>query len=162
MTTRPRDPRSPRRALAVAWLTVVTFGCGLGRESSPESALAAFVTDLDRARLDPAARREAFAHLSARARGDLKVRASRASQVSGWALHPWDMIAPGRIRWRIRFDRNLLRARVAGDRAVVTAQGLSGGVADVPMVREGGRWLVDLDLPPMQASEDARTPAPRP
>ncbi|MEZ4392757.1 MAG: hypothetical protein R3A48_16830 [Polyangiales bacterium] len=152
--------RNTLRRLAAASLVVAACGCGLGREASPESALVAFVGDLDRARLDPAARRAAYEHLSARARGDLQARASRASQVSGWALHPWDMIAPGRIRWRIRFDRNLLRARVSGDRAVVTAQGLSGGVADVPMVREGGRWLVDLDLPPMQASDDPRAPAP--
>lgn len=149
----------PRTALA---LLVALTGCARESVRSPEESVAAFVADLDRARVDPAARRAAYEHLSQRSRSALQDRASRASQVSGWALQPWEMIAPGRIRWRIRFDRSLLRARVSGDRAVVTARGLSGGVADVPLVREGERWRVDLDLPPMQESPGTEPASARP
>lgn len=155
---------APTRPLLSALLVASSLAgaCTGDPSRTPEGAVVAFVSDLDRARLDPAARRDAYGHLSARSKEALQGRANRASQVSGWALNPWDMIAPGRIRWRIRFDRNLLRARVAGDRAVVTAQGLSGGVADVPLVREEGLWRVDLDLPPMQEAAEAERPFPTP
>lgn len=136
--------RAERLALLLA-----LAGCGRGDDPSPEETVFGFVAALDRARLDPAKRRAAHDYLSARSRAALAARASRASQLSGWELKPWDMLAPGRVRWRIRFDRDAMRARVAGDRAVVTARGISGGVADVPLVREEGRWRVDLDLPPM-------------
>jgi hypothetical protein len=147
---------------AALWALLLA-GCAGDPTRTPEGAVTAFVADLDRARQEPTARRAAFEHLSARSRSALQARASRASQVSGWALQPWEMIAAGRIRWRIRFDRSLLRTRVSGDRAVVTAQGLSGGVADIPLVREGERWRVDLDLPPMQEPTRAEEPpAPPP
>lgn len=126
------------------------------RSGSPEDAVARFVADLDRARLDPAARRLAFEHLSNRSREALRARASRASQVSGWAVEPWEMLAPGRVRFRIRFDRARLHARVAGDRAVVTARGSAGGVADIPLVFEDARWRVDLDIPPMRSGGSNR------
>jgi hypothetical protein len=140
-------------------LALALAGCG-GDDPSPEQAAFAFVTAMDRARLDPSKRREAHDQLSARARAALAERASRAAQLSGWELRPWEMLAPGRVRWRLRFDRDALTARVSGDRAVVTARGIGGGVADIPLVREEGRWRVDLDLPPMAEGRREGRPAP--
>lgn len=130
-------------------LGLLAGGCGGGDDRAAADAVFGFVSALDRARLDPSKREEVYGYLSARSRAALANRASRASQLSGWELHPWDMLAPGRVRWRLRFDRDALTARVSGDRAVVTARGSTGGAADVPLVREEGGWRVDLDLPPM-------------
>lgn len=146
------------RARTLALLLALS-ACGRGADPSPEDTVFTFVADLDRARLDPAKRRAVHEHLSARTRAALASRASRASQLSGWELKPWDMLAPGRVRWRLRFDRDALSARVSGDRAVVTARGIGGGVADIPLVREEGRWRVDLDLPTMV--EGHGEPSPR-
>lgn len=145
------------RTKALALLLALS-ACGRGDDLSPEETVFTFVAYLDRARLDPAKRRAAHDYLSARTRAALATRASRASQLSGWELKPWDMLAPGRVRWRLRFDRDALSARVAGDRAVVTARGIGGGVADIPLVREEGRWRVDLDLPPMLEGRAEATP----
>lgn len=138
-----------RASSALLALALALAGCGRGDDPSAEETVFAFVSALDRARLDPSVRRGAYEHLSSRARAALTARASRASQLSGWELKPWDMLAPGRVRWRIRFDRDALTSRISGDRAVVTARGQTGGVADVPLVREEGRWRVDIDFPPM-------------
>ncbi len=131
--------------LAVA----LALGCERPSSASPEETVTAFVAALEQARTDPAQRRRVYDLLSADAQRSLTERARRASQVSGWELKPWEMLAPGRMRLRVQVDPELMTTRVSGERAVVTARGRAGGAADVPLVREGSAWRVALDLPPI-------------
>jgi hypothetical protein len=141
----------PARPAALA-LALALAACDAARPANtPAGAVAAFVSAVESAERDPAQRRRVYELLSQRARAGLDERAARASQVSGRTLAPWEMIAPGRLRLRVSVAPDALTARESGDRAVVTARGRAGGVADVPLVREGGRWRVDLALPPIVA-----------
>lgn len=131
-------------------LAASVTGCRRAPEDTPEIALTEWVTAMNASRSDIEARQRAYERLSLAARASLTDRAARASQLSGRDLHPWEMLAPGRFAMRFAFDPDGLSTRVEGDRATVTARGQQGDRADVPMVREGGHWHVDLVLPPMQ------------
>jgi hypothetical protein len=144
-TERRRGCAAAASLLAVA----LALGCERSSSASPEETVAAFVAALEQARSDPAQRKRVYDLLSAGAQHSLSERARRASQVSGWELKPWEMLAPGRMRLRVQVDPELMTTRVSGERAVVTARGRAGGAADVPLVREGSAWRIDLDLPPI-------------
>ncbi len=136
------------RALALCF----ALGCAREREpATPAETVAAFTSALEQSAGDPLARRRVYALLSQRAKDSLEQRAARASQVSGRTFEAWEMLSPGRVKMHIQFDPGALTVRVAGARAVVTARGRAGGVADVPLVLEEGRWRVDLALPPAVA-----------
>lgn len=138
-------------------------GCRGDADPSPEETVTRFARAVDQARREPSQRAAVYELLSSRAQEALTERAQQASQVSGWELAPWEMLAPGRMRLRIDVEPSGMSSRVSGARAMVTARG-QGGVADVPLVREGGRWRVDLELPPISeirpGDRDGR-PAPR-
>ena len=53
--------------------------------------------------------------------------------------------------WWLPHSGQGVRTRISDDRAVVTVRGVAGGVADVPLVREGGRWRIDLSFPSVEA-----------
>lgn len=137
-----------RRLVAAAVLAVA---CNHAPGEAPEATVEAFVRAAQWARTDNTARQRLYDLLSQRAQDALTHRAQQASQLSGWELQPWEMIAPGRVRLRLEFDPAMMAARVSEDRAVVTVRGATGGVADVPLVREGGRWRIDLGLPTVEA-----------
>lgn len=139
-------------ARAAALLALALTACDAARAAdTPAGAVSAFAAAVEAAERDASQRRRVYDLLSQRGRVALEERADRASQVSGRLMEPWEMIAPGRIRLRLTPSPDALTARENGDRAVVTARGRAGGVADVPLVREGGRWRVDLALPPISA-----------
>lgn len=144
-------------------MCVALAACRGDADPSPEQTVTRFAQSVDAARRDPSQRPAVYELLSQRAQEALTERAQQASQVSGWELAPWEMLAPGRMRLRIDIEPAGMTSRVTGTHAVVTARG-SGGVADVPLVREGGRWRIDLDLPPIAeirpGDRDGR-PAPR-
>jgi hypothetical protein len=143
-------PRLPAALCLVAALAA----CESSRPANtPAATVAAFASAVEAAERDGTQRRRVYELLSQRGKAALDERAARASQVSGRALDPWDMIAPGRLRLRLTVSTDSLTARESGERAVVTARGRAGGVADVPLVREGGRWRIDLALPPIAAPE---------
>ena len=148
------------KGIGVASVLLVALGaaCSRSRNTSPEETVQAFVAAMEQSRSEPAQRRRAFEYLSEAAQAGLAVRAQRASQLSGHEFEPWEMLAPGRWQLRFQFDPETLMARVEGSRAVVTVRGVTGGVADVPLVREGDRWRVDLDLPPMTSDRPLRDP----
>lgn len=108
----------------------------------------AFARAVESARQDPQHRRRVYELLSQRGKDALVQRAQLASQVSGWLQQPWEMLAPGRIRLRVAVEPSGMTARVDGARAWVTVRG-TGGMAEVPLVREEGAWRVDLAVPPM-------------
>lgn len=137
----------------VAILALFVFtACGAARsDTSPTEAVTTFAAAVEAAERDSTQRRRVYELLSQRGRRALDERAARATQVSGRPMAPWEMIAPGRIRLRFLPSSDGMTVHVDGDRAVVTARGRRGGVADVPLVREGGRWCVDLALPPIVA-----------
>ena len=142
-------------------LAVLSVACGHSEAPTPEATVTAFVSAMESARSDPAQRQRAYELLSERARRSLAERAQRASEVSGWELHPWEMLAPGRWQPRIEFDPEGLSVRVMGDRAVVTARGRGGGAAEVPLVREGRVWKLDLVLPAMESIHPGDSPQVR-
>lgn len=136
-----------RRALLACALAAA---CVREREPvTPGETVAAFVAALEASAGDPGARRRVYALLSSRAKAGLDARAARASQVSGRSFEAWEMLAPGRVRMLLQFDPGTIRTQVQGERAIVSVRGRSGGSADVPLVREEGRWRVDLELPPV-------------
>lgn len=146
-----RRPRMSRVLfVSLVHMLALEAGCARDPRSTPEDALASWVSAMQASRSDLGARRHAFELLSAHARASLGERAARASQLSGREIQPWEMLAPGRFAMRFAFDRTALRTRIQGEHATVTVFGPAGEYADVPMVREDGRWRVDLDLPPMQ------------
>ncbi|MBL8679610.1 MAG: hypothetical protein JNK05_10615 [Myxococcales bacterium] len=139
--------RSGGLIIALALMVLVSVGCDRPQDETPEDALSAWVAAMNGSRGDPSTRRRAYDLLSQRTRENLARRAAVAAQLSGREVKAWEMLAPGRFALRFSFDRQALRARVEGDRAVVIARGPRTEVAEVPMVREEGRWRVDLALP---------------
>ena len=135
------------------WAAVLALvaACNHAPGQTPEATVEAFARAAQTARTDNTARQRMYELLSQRAQDALTERAQQASQLSGWELQPWEMIAPGRIRMRLDFDPSNMATRVSDERAVVTVRGATGGVADVPLVREGGRWRIDLIFPTVEA-----------
>jgi hypothetical protein len=123
--------------------------CGRDPQATPEGALAAWVAAMNDSRTDITARRRAYDLLAQPARASLAERAARASQLSGREIQPWEMLAPGRFAMRFDLGPEGLQASVQGERATVIVRGPAGERAEVPMVREGERWRVDLALPAM-------------
>lgn len=136
---------------AAAALLALAMACNRAPGQTPEATVEAFARAAQSARNDNTARQRMYELLSQQARDALTDRAQQASQLSGWELRPWEMLAPGRTRMRLDFDPSHMSARVSRDRAVVTVRGVMGGVADVPLVREGGQWRIDLGLPSVEA-----------
>jgi hypothetical protein len=130
---------------------VIGSGAACSREPTdvtPIGALRLFLDAMDRAEQDPRALAEAYALLDAGAREALAERARDASALGGGReFAPWEMIAQGRFRLRFAFpEYGAMRERIDGDRAVVTVRGQDGARADVPLVREEGRWRLTLHL----------------
>jgi hypothetical protein len=142
------------RARVLLWTLVLVFvslwSCSREPDSTPEGALSAWVSAMNASRSDIQARRRAYDLLTTRAQQSLAERASRATQLSGRELQPWEMLAPGRFSLRFPFDPETLSSTIEGETAVVLARSRGGERAEVPMVRENGRWRVDLSLPPIR------------
>ncbi len=141
-----------RPAVLSVVIALALAACESARPAdSPVTTVATFIAAVEAAERDATQRRRVYDLLSLRGRNGLDERAARASQVSGRALDPWEMIAPGRLRLRMTVSTDSLTARESGERAMVTARGRAGGVADIPLVREEGRWRIDLALPALSA-----------
>lgn len=143
-------------------LLLLVVACSRAPGETPEATVEAFARAVQSARTDNTARRRMYDLLSQRAQDALTDRAQQTSQLSGWELQPWEMIAPGRVRLRLDFDPSAMTSRVSDQRAVVTVRGATGGVADVPLVRENGRWRIDLNFPTVEAIRAGAGRAPQP
>lgn len=165
----------PAAAAVLRTLLVAALAAGLvacddePTDATPDGAVRRFVAAMARGETQRAAIREAFELLDGAARRELGRRAERASTLSGRRFHPWDLIPQGRFRLRFRPRReDAYRATVDGDRATVTVFGEAPDQrADVPLVREDGRWRIALPIPgarrdaaPREAGDDGTAPAP--
>jgi hypothetical protein len=137
--------------LGFAWLSS-TVGCGSEpKDATPEGTLRAFLEAMDRSDLEARAREEAYALLSAESRERLERRAELATSLARRRFEPWEMLAQG--RYRLRFEARAgdgIDTVTHGDRAEVIVRGQEGQEARVPMVREEGRWRIELHIPEMR------------
>ena len=133
-------------------------GCG-GSDApdSPAGAVRHFLEVMDRSSDDDAALAEAYRLLDQTTRAALAARAARTRSLSGQPYEPWQMLAPGRFRLRFAPARGGMHERVTGERAVVVVNGGNANErAEVPLVREQGRWRIQLSLPPMRSDSPGR------
>lgn len=141
-----------RRGVLVLALSLVA--CGRKPfDASPEGVAREFLERIERVDGDPKAARAAFDLLGKAAQLSLSDRARRASAATGKRMAPEQMIATG--HYFPRFSPRQWSTRQAGDRAVVTVVGLDPAAerADIPCLREEGRWRIDLALPPLPPVE---------
>jgi hypothetical protein len=131
-----------------AVLLAVVFAicaCGPAGDEGPARTVRRFVALMDRSGTEPAALREAYGLLDAKARASLQRRASEATTLSGRPVEPWEMLARGRFWLRLPLGRGV-RERIDGDRArVIVAEG--DARAEVPLVREKDGWKIVLAIP---------------
>jgi hypothetical protein len=133
---------------------VLAAGCDdVPTDETPRGALTMFLAAMDRSERDPDALQEAYALLSSSTRREL---AARARAVGNERLEPWDMLVRGRFRMTFtpRAGSRGMRERIRGSRAtvIVTDQD-ERRRAEVPLVKEDGRWRVVLELPSYRAGE---------
>jgi len=106
---------------------------------------------MDRSVDDPTALEEAYQLLDSGSQKELQARALKAETLVGHAYKPWEMLVQGRFRLRFAPRKSGgLVSRVDGDKAIVVAQGArAGDRAEIPLVREDGRWRLTLRIAPV-------------
>lgn len=126
-------------------------------DASPEGVAREFLERMDRVDGDPKAARAAFDLLGKAAQLALSDRARRASAATGKRMAPEQMIATS--HFFPRFSPRQWSTRAAGDRAVVTVVGLDPATerAEIPCIREEGRWRIEIALPPLPPVEKRPT-----
>ena len=147
-----------RATFALASLLVC--GCGAQEPETPAETLRSFLDAMDQSANDERRLAEAYQLLDARARAELRRRAHETETLTGRAFEPWEMLAQGRFRLRFApAARGGMRERQDGDEAVVVVTGAEGERAEVPLVREQGRWRIRLPIPASaEASEEGVAP----
>ena len=128
---------------------IALVGCATGPNPphvSPERAARDFVERMQHADGDPSEAHAAFELLSARARGNLVVRATRYGAASGKTIAAESMLVPA--RFTLRFAPQRYVAVPSDGRTLVEVFGLRAeDRASIPCVLEEGAWRVDLTLP---------------
>lgn len=144
---------------AIATLALGLLGaCSHGPpDATPEGAVREFIERMERVDGDPERARAAYELLSASTRENLIERARRASNATGRPMKPEEMLAPS--RFVLLFRPHQMQAHITGDRALVSVMGMDPAVdrAQVPLVREEGRWRVELALPQLPPVEKRPT-----
>ncbi len=142
--------RSFRRMLIVLALLASASACSdVPSDQTPRGALRLFLSAMERSEHDPDAQREAYALLSASTRRALAARAHDAETLGADGLEPWEMLVRGRYRQTFAPARGSrgMRERIDGDRARVVVTSEDGSRrAEVPLVREDGRWRIVLPI----------------
>lgn len=140
------------RVAAVAAVLAIASGCSERAPRSPTATVQAFLEAMDRAASDHEELARAFDLLTSAAQKGLAARAAKAHMLGGSKLEPWQMLVQG--RFRLRFQPTSMTERVEGETAVVTVAGDGPGErADVPLIREGGRWKLALKLPAVHGGD---------
>ncbi|MEM9190663.1 MAG: hypothetical protein AAGF12_15870 [Myxococcota bacterium] len=122
-------------------------------DETPAGALTLFLRAMDRSERDAAGLRDAYELLDRESRAALQERADLAnsSGVSGRRFQPWEMLVRGRFHLRFvpRSEDGIREIIEEGQARVIVTGNRDGQRADIPMVREDGRWKVVLNLPPL-------------
>ncbi len=144
-----------RLVFALALLGAASGCSSTPTDETPSGALTLFLEAMSRSEWDRDALRDAYELLSPAARESLTERARMANTLSGRSHEPWEMLSQGRFRLRFAPRRQGgMIERIEDDGAVVVVAGARDGErAEVPMVREGDRWRVALELPSVADEE---------
>lgn len=120
-------------------------------DATPKGTVQLFLAAMERSEHDEQALAQAYALLSAPTRRVLQERAHLATSLGANELKPWQMLVRGSYRQRFTPSRGArgMRERIEGDRATVTVTN-GRRRAEVPLVRENGRWRIVLNVPPRQ------------
>jgi hypothetical protein len=142
-----------QRLHAVLLLLACLVACGrAGAPDSPAAVVEQFLKVMERSGQDETALLEAYELLDRGAQRALSARATRARSLSGQAFEPWQMLAQARFRLRFEPARGGMKEKITGERAVVVVSGTRDHErAEVPLVREQGRWRIQLTLPAMRS-----------
>jgi hypothetical protein len=135
-------------------LAVTSAGCSdASTDETPSGALRLFLAAMERTERDPAAAREAYRLLSTPTRRALVERAQFAASLGGGDLAPWDMLVRGGYRQTFSAARGArgMREQIDGERAtVLVTNEARDRSAEVPLVREEGRWRIVIAIPPVR------------
>ncbi len=140
----------------VLWLVSALLVAGCARrpiDATPEGATRELLDRLEHAQGTIEEARAAMALLASPTRKNLTERARRASGAIGAPMAPEQMLAPG--FFFPRFRPRSISSRIQGEQALVHVVGIdeSSEVADIPCLKENGRWRVLLQLPPLPPIE---------
>lgn len=150
-------------ARALAALALVATACSQRPvDATPEGAVRELLDRMERAETegDETATRAIFELLAAPTRATLELRAARASAATARRVGPADMIAPAHFAFAFRPRQ--FKSTITGERAEVEVVGIdpANDHATVSCLLEGGRWRVEIPLPPLpplQRRPDAGT-----
>lgn len=148
-----RNQRLTRRAMLAASCLLWVACTRRAADETPEGVVQAWLDRMEHVHENPDDAARAYELLSSETKKNLEERARRASAATGRKMSPESMLVPS--RFSLRFVPRSMRARIAGERALVDVVGANAEVerAEVPCVLEEGRWRVDLVLPPLPAIE---------
>ncbi|MFO0680650.1 MAG: hypothetical protein U0234_01305 [Sandaracinus sp.] len=150
---------SPPRAALIA-LATLAIACGGSPDATPTGAVRELIDALEPSS-DPGHDHErlehAYALLSERSRTDLAERARQTAALGAAERPPSEMLVAGTAHLRFHPRPGGFREQIDPrdpDRATVTVSGDGEGeTATIPLVREDGRWRIELVL-------DGAPPAP--
>jgi hypothetical protein len=116
-------------------------------DATPDGTLRLFLADLEDAENDGRVMKQAYELLGPTARANLTERAHRVTELQGRQVHPWEMLASGRLG--LSFRPKSMRSSIVGDRATVEVLGTDPQTerANVVCVREGEVWRLEPGLP---------------
>jgi hypothetical protein len=143
---------SARSITLLPLLALAAIACSdVPTDETPRGTVRLFLAAMERSEHDEEALREAYALLSAPTRGDLQERAHLATSFGADQLEPWEMLVRGGFRQTFTPAKGAagMREQIDGDEATVVVTNEAGDRrAEVPLVRESGRWRLVLALPP--------------
>lgn len=145
-----------RRSALVVFTFALVACSDAPSDREPHGTVQLFLEAMERSQHEAGALREAYALLSSSTRRALTERARFAESLGGARLEPWQMLVRGRFRQTFTpaSGRHGVREEIDGDRATVIYTNEQGDRrAEVPLVREDGRWRIVLPVPPPRRDE---------
>jgi hypothetical protein len=140
------------RSTLLILLALAAIACSdVPTDETPRGTVRLFLAAMARSEHDEEALREAYGLLSAPTRRDLQERAHLATSFGADQLEPWEMLVRGGFRQTFTPADGArgMREEIHGAEATVVVTNQGGDRrAEVPLVRESGRWRLVLELPP--------------
>jgi hypothetical protein len=119
------------------------------KDFGPSEALTTFLTAVERSTHAPEQRKLAYEWIDQDSQKALSARARLTNSLAGRKLAPWEMLVPGRVSFAGQSLAGVrMVANVEGESATVSILLDKAEPVQVPMVRQGGRWRVQLGLKP--------------